>query len=108
MRNYLRKNGYDIFYFDFPDEQKNLLEENPFARTVSDLVDRALEDTGFEILSLQYENGNSPAGPVLLNFESPNGPSIPQLDTSLDLEMATRDKVLAMSIRDYVMQQKQR
>jgi len=103
MRNYLRKNGYNVFYFDFPDEHRNLSEENPFEGRVRDITGKALEGTGVDLLSVDYSHGNSHAGPVLLNFESGNGPTIPQMDIGLAFENGTQTRMLEMKIRDYVM-----
>ena len=108
MRNYLRKNGYNVFYFDFPDEHMNLSEESPFEGRVRDITGKALEGTGVDLLSVDYSQGNSHAGPVLLNFESGNGPTIPQMDIGLAFENGTQPRMLEMKIRDYVMQQKRR
>ncbi|HZS45628.1 MAG TPA: hypothetical protein VFC63_11030 [Blastocatellia bacterium] len=108
MRNYLRKNGYDISYFDFPDVELNLTEEDPFEGRVRDIVGRALEGTGVDLTSIDREHGNSHAAPVLLSFESHDCPLIPQLDVGLAFENGTQVRVLEMKIRDYVMQQKRR
>src|SRR5579885_434727 len=61
MRNYLRKNGYEISYFDFPDVQKNLSEEDPFEGRVRDIVGKALNGTDVDLLSINREHGNSHA-----------------------------------------------
>ena len=54
MRNYLRKNGYNVFYFDFPDEHRNLSEENHFEGRVRDITGKALEGTGVDLLSMGW------------------------------------------------------
>jgi len=61
MRNYLRKNGYNVFYFDFPDEHRISRKENPFEGEYGTSRAKPWREPASIFCRLDYSHGNSHA-----------------------------------------------